>query len=169
MVLFCAASTCAELNQQDNWGAALGYGESKDGTHIYRVALQYEFPWQWFENRTGRLTGFHEASAGFWYRHSDSLAALMYSPVFTYRINVSRHFEPYLEGGIGIGLLTEENINGRDMSSHFQFEDRIGIGVRFGSKRRHDLNFRYLHYSNAGFTLPNHGIDIYMLSYAVSL
>lgn len=167
VALFCVATARAKLNERGEWAAAVGFGESKDGTRIFRSAIQYEFPWQWFENRTGRLTGFHEASAGFWHRNSDSLGTLTYSPVFTYRIAGNRYFEPYLEGGIGIGFLSERRINGRNMSSHFQFEDRIGIGVRFGSDRRHDLNYRYMHYSNAGFTKPNNGIDIYMVSYAL--
>lgn len=161
------AGAFAEASDRGNWGAAIGYGKSKDDIHIYRLALQHEFSWQWLENRTGRLSGFHEVSAGLWHKHGDSLGTLMYSPVFTYRITGSRHFEPYIAGGIGIGVISEEHIDERNMSSHFQFEDRIGIGVRFGSDRRHDLNYRYMHYSNAGFTKPNHGIDIYMVSYAL--
>jgi lipid A 3-O-deacylase len=39
------------------------------------------------------------------------------------------------------------------------FEDRIGVGIRI---KNMDLNFRYMHYSNAGFKEPNDGIDIFI-------
>ena len=52
----------------------------------------------------------------------------------------------------------------RILSTNFQFEDRIGAGVRIGFL---DVNFRYMHYSNASIKDPNHGIDIFIFTTAV--
>lgn len=157
----------AEENSSNKWRIFAGGGESKDSNHvvILRAGVQRDFGWKWLSCRWGRLTGFHEASINTWRSGGDSIGALAYSPVLTYRFN-GRHIEPYIEGGIGLTLLSETRIKSRDMSSYYQFEDRIGVGLRLGEARRHDINFRYMHYSNAGFRLPNDRLDIYMLSYS---
>ncbi|MFQ6003800.1 MAG: acyloxyacyl hydrolase, partial [Candidatus Zixiibacteriota bacterium] len=91
------------------------------------------------------------------------------SPVFIYGVaGPINNIFSYLEAGIGISYLSEKRIKGRDLSSHFQFEDRIGIGAKIGKQKRHDLNFRYMHYSNAGIKQPNDGIDIFIFSYTNS-
>ena len=62
-------------------------------------------------------------------------------------------------GGIGLSLWTDTRMGNRDLSTNFLFEDRIGAGVRIGNW---DLNFRYMHYSNASIKKPNDGIDIFI-------
>jgi len=64
-----------------------------------------------------------------------------------------------------VALISDQEIARRDLSSTFQFEGRIGVGLRFGQQQQRDINFRFLHYSNAGISRPNDGIDIFMLSY----
>ena len=49
------------------------------------------------------------------------------------------------------------------LGSALQFEDRIGVGFRFGTG--HALGLRAIHYSNAGFKQPNDGIEAYSLYY----
>ena len=45
------------------------------------------------------------------------------------------------------------------MSTLYQFEDRIGLGV----KMEHvDVSFRYMHYSNGSIVQPNDGMDIFI-------
>jgi lipid A 3-O-deacylase len=68
------------------------------------------------------------------------------------------------EAGIGAALLSRTTIDDRDMGSTFQFENRLGVGVKRGD---FDLHVRYMHYSNAGLSWPNNGIDLFIggLSY----
>jgi lipid A 3-O-deacylase len=103
---------------------------------------------------------------GYWRDSPDSIFALGISPVFVYEFTpwASGH-QFYIDGGIGVALLSDTRIGTRDLGSTFQFEDQIGVGVRLGQNRQHDLNVRYLHYSNGGFSDPNDGIDILLLSY----
>lgn len=149
---------------------SLGIGKSRDSINIYRVGFQQEFGSNWFESKTGHLSGHHEASLNCWEHERESIQQVAYSPVFGYSFNgLSSSVMPYLEAGIGIGFLSKKTINGRDLSTHFQFEDRIGIGVKIGKQNRHDLSFRYMHYSNASIKQPNDGIDIFIFSYTFSL
>ena len=55
----------------------------------------------------------------------------------------------------------EEN----DLATSFQFEDRLGVGVRFAEQ---EIGIRALHYSNAGIKQPNQGVESYALHYRTS-
>jgi lipid A 3-O-deacylase len=170
VVAICAAvpafsSEEAAESEAFEWGVVVGIGESKDDIDTYRVGLQRDFKKKWFSTEVGCLTGYHEASVGWWEKDGDNVQVIAYSPVFTYRFNMKK-IQPYLEGGIGFSFISDQSIGERDMASSYQFEDRIGGGARFGKNGRHDLNFRYMHYSNASTQSPNDGIDILMGSYA---
>lgn len=52
-----------------------------------------------------------------------------------------------------------------EMGSSFQFEDRIGAGLRFSGQ---EIGIRALHYSNAGIKQPNDGVEAYTLHYRTS-
>ena len=148
---------------------SLGIGKSKDSINIYRLGFQKQFGSKWFESKTGYFTGYHEVSLNYWEHKSESIKGVAYSPVFIYGFaGLNNNMLSYLEAGIGMSYLSEETIGGRDLSSHFQFEDRVGIGAKIGKQKTHDLNLRYMHYSNAGIKQPNEGIDIFIFSYTYS-
>lgn len=150
-------------------GVSLGLGRSRDSIDIYHLGFQKQFGGNLFETKMGHLSGYHEGSFNCWKHDRESIRQIAYSPVFTYEfVDLIKGVFPYLEAGIGVSFLSEETINGRDLSTHFQFEDRVGIGVRMGEEGRHNLSFRYVHYSNADIKQPNEGIDIFMLSYTYS-
>ncbi|NIN01179.1 MAG: acyloxyacyl hydrolase [candidate division Zixibacteria bacterium] len=167
-VLLLILSTNTESLALDR--ISLGIGKSKDSISIYRLGFQEQFGRIWFESKRGHLSGYHEASLSCWEHERESIQQAAYSPVFSYSFaGLSSRILPYLEAGIGIGYLSKKTINGRDLSTRFQFEDRIGIGVKIGKEKRHDLSFRYMHYSNASIKQPNDGIDIFIFSYTFSL
>lgn len=147
---------------------SIGIGDANEDIDIFRIGLQRDFAKSWLQDRSWGISGFWELSASHWDSDdaNDSIDAVAFSPVFVYSPNRTTGFKPYIDVGIGIALISAQELGDRDLSSTFQFEDRIGIGARFGNKQQHDLNFRFLHYSNLGFSSPNDGIDIYMLSYA---
>ncbi len=150
-------------------GISLGIGKSRDSINIYHLGFQKQFGHSWLKSEVGSLSGYHDVSLNYWEYDDESIQQAAYSPVFAYELTAfGTGILPYLEGGIGVSYISEKMIKGRNMSSHFQFEDRIGVGLRLGKKRKHDLNFGYLHYSNAGIKQPNDGIDIFILSYTYS-
>lgn len=157
----------AELRAFD--GISLGMGTARGSIEIFRVGFQKQFGESWFESRVGCLSGYHEMSLSNLEHREESIRQIAYSPVFTYSFpGLTEIVSPYIEGGIGISLLSDKMISGRDLSTYFQFEDRIGVGLRFGRTHIHDLNIRYMHYSNASIKQPNDGIDMLMVSYSCS-
>ncbi len=143
---------------------SIGIGESQDHIHIYRIGGKTNFKSTWFESDYGRLSGYYEASMHYWKKGNDQIYGVAFSPVFVYTIgDISDTFQPYVEAGIGAAYISKTKINGRNMATHFQFEDRVGLGVKTGS---YDFNARYMHYSNAGIEKPNNGIDIIMFTAA---
>jgi lipid A 3-O-deacylase len=166
-VLLLILITCTESLAFD--GISLGIGKAKGSIDIYHLGFQKQFNSRWLESKTGYLSGYHEISLNCWKHERESIRQAAYSPVFAYMFaGLIKSISPYLEGGIGIALLSEKEISGRDLSTYFQFEDRIGIGLRIGRRHTHDVNIRYMHYSNASIKQPNDGIDIFIFSYTFS-
>jgi lipid A 3-O-deacylase len=71
---------------------------------------------------------------------------------------------PYIELGLGLSWLSQKEIGGRDLGMHYQFEDRFGVGVRFGANREYDIGYKAIHFSNAYIGPSNHGINLHVLS-----
>ncbi len=71
--------------------------------------------------------------------------------------------KPYLEAGIGIAAFEDTEIENNGLGSSFQFEDRLGAGLRFVGG--HELGLRAILYSNAGIKKPNDGIESYVIHY----
>jgi hypothetical protein len=65
---------------------------------------------------------------------------------------------PYVEGSVGVNLLTHTWIGDRQMSTAFQFGEFAGVGIAFGDKRQFDVGVRYQHVSNADIKKPNPGL-----------
>jgi len=145
---------------------SLGIGEEKnDDIDIYRLGLKKDFGRQFLVSPRGWLSGYFEGSLNYWHHTDDDIYALALSPVFVYYFGAETNsVVPYIEGGIGVCVISETEIGGVDMTTAFQFEDRIGAGIRTGKL---DFNFRYMHYSNGSMSQPNDGIDIWIgtLSY----
>jgi len=149
----------------NGFGFSLGYGLSKDSIDIYRFGVKKDYSSRWFESGAGYLSGFFELSYNRWDYNSDEINGLAFSPVFAYYFGKDTDLvRPYVAGGIGVALLDEYRIHHRNLSSHYQFEDRIGLGTRIGF---FDMNVSYFHYSNAGLKSPNDGIDIWLFTGAI--
>jgi|GEM_PF-22824 len=159
-----------ESAQKNDWydTVTLNYGQSKENIHICRFGLRKEFNYDLEVFDFVRLSGYFESSLNYWHGKYDDNYGIAFSPVFTYYFTIPdiptiptipETVKPYIEGGIGVSLFLETLADGRDLSSSFLFEDRIGIGLQF---KEWDFSFRYLHYSNANIEKPNNGIDIFM-------
>lgn len=160
--LFSCGSAAAET---PGYGISLGYGDANSNINVYRVGLQKDFKKKWFVSEIGYLSGYFELSYSYWEDSDDSLNVFALSPVFAYFFgDQTSDFRPYIEAGIGGSYIDETVLGTRDFGSNFQFEDRIGVGLKY---RSIDLNFRYMHYSNASLESPNKGIDIFMATAAL--
>lgn len=135
-------------------------GKASQGIDVLRLAWQHQWSIRWLVSDNGELSGFHAVSANRWQHEEESINSVAYSPVFVYRFKNA--FVSYVKFGLGAAWLSDTRIKGRQLSTHFQFENQLGIGWQW---KKHDLGLIYMHYSNAGIEKPNHGIDMLLLSY----
>ncbi|MCL4758649.1 MAG: acyloxyacyl hydrolase [Rhodocyclaceae bacterium] len=137
-------------------------GRTSASTLVVRVGAQFDFERAWFVSDVGRLTGYWDAGYTYWDGGSKSRNhSISLNPVFVYEFTGER-FRPYVEGGIGIALFARTEMYGFELSTAFQFEDRLGFGVRFGE---HEIGLRAQHYSNANIKRPNDGVEAYTIHY----
>ena len=124
-----------------------------------------EFEW------LGSLDLYWEVSLNFWEFGQDNQHetnyAIALSPVFSKQVD--RLYDKYplkFEFGIGVSLITDTRFAGKDIGSHYQFEDRLGLILEFGEQLEKSVAVRYMHYSNGGLNDSNPGLDFLNLSFA---
>ncbi|CRN08398.1 acyloxyacyl hydrolase [Pseudomonas fulva] len=139
-------------------------GVTSQGDMTYRAGLSFDWDKQWFETSVGHLTGYWDAGYTYWEGGDASGAhSLSFSPVFTYEFS-GFTYTPYIEAGIGIAAFSKTRVGDQRMGSSFNFEDRIGLGLKLPSEQK--VGIRAIHYSNAGIRQPNDGIESYSLFYS---
>ena len=137
-------------------------GQSGDSTMVYRLGAQWNWDSSWWQSSVGRLTGYWDAGYTYWEGDETSgNHSLSFSPVFVYEF-AGESVQPYIEAGIGVAAFTSTELEDNDLGSSFQFEDRIGAGLRFSGQ---EIGIRALHYSNAGIKQPNPGVNFLQVRY----
>ncbi|MVF49423.1 acyloxyacyl hydrolase [Pseudomonas monteilii] len=155
--LFAASAGAAELS-----GAL---GATSQGGITARAGVGFNWDKSWFESSTGRLTGYWDAGYTYWEAGDASGGAhsLSFAPVFVYEFG-SGNVKPFVEAGIGLAVFSGTSAGDQDFGSAFNFEDRIGAGLKIGETQK--VGIRAIHYSNAGIKQPNDGIESYSLFYS---
>lgn len=165
LTLFCTGLFNMAQAESRDQAIAVDYLQGEGDVQGLKLAYQHHV--DWLSGLDPRLTMLFEASANFWRygptNSSDSNAVLAVSPVLRYPLGQALDLQWDLEFGIGVSLLDDTRFAGKDVSTHYQFEDRLGL-VAWVSPTE-SLTLRYLHYSNAGFKRPNPGLDFISLSY----
>jgi lipid A 3-O-deacylase len=140
-------------------------GQSGDSTMVYRLGAQWDWDKSWWQSSAGRLTGYWDAGYTYWDGdETSSNHSLSFTPVFVYEF-AGETVKPYIEAGIGVAAFANTELEDNDLGSSFQFEDRIGLGLRFSGQ---EVGIRAVHYSNAGIKQPNDGVEAYTLHYRTS-
>ena len=144
-----------------------------DETKSLRLGAQADWGRQWLRGGGTHVRGYWDVSLAQWRgsrfrgqagRHQD-ITLLGITPVFRWQADAGRG--PYLELGVGAHLLSREYDNdNRRLSGHLQFGSHLGAGYVFSNGLDLGLNFR--HFSNAGISKPNDGVDLmgFRLAYA---
>ena len=144
------------------------YGEfaSASKVRMGRVGVTKDWNpnWSWFDSGNTHLTGYWDASAGYWqgrqYKNvpgdKQHIVDIGFTPVFRFENKNKLGF--YAEIGIGAHLLSETYNNNDDgLSTAFQFGDHIGIGYVFN--KNWEVALKMQHFSNGGIKKPNSGVD----------
>jgi lipid A 3-O-deacylase len=159
------ATTSQYTHATSEHGYAIDFLNGSGGVTGLKLAYQYH-P-QSLQGLIGDSRFYFESSANLWrYQHADdsqSNAVLAISPVLQFPAFSISHTPIYVEAGIGISLVDETHFAGKNISTHYQFEDRVGLVADFGTT---NVAVRVIHYSNAGFKSPNPGLDFITLSMA---
>ncbi|WP_462179726.1 acyloxyacyl hydrolase [Pseudoalteromonas gelatinilytica] len=166
LMLSAAALLAAPIYAASNHGYAIDYIQGEGDVKGLKMAYQYHIPNEMLPLQHARL--YFESSFNIWEygkhnKHQTNVVLAM-SPVIQYPVFNVKSMPVYVEFGIGVSLLDDTHFAGKNVSTHYQFEDRLGLVADLGSGST--LALRYLHYSNAGFKSPNPGLDFISLSYA---
>lgn len=139
-------------------------GATGQGGATLRLGASKSWEARWFDSSTGHLSGYWDAGYTYWEGGKEASGAhsLSFAPVFVYEFHGQR-FQPFIEFGIGVSAFSSSRVGDQVLGSSFNFEDRLGVGVKFGD--HHRIGLRAVHYSNAGLKNPNDGIESYSLYY----
>lgn len=170
LCLFVLANPAAKA--VDGFGL-LAASSSESDADLTRVDITWKWDKTWFEAGNWHLTGYWEASLGHWNgkkRGARTLWDVGITPVFRLEPKAREGIRPYLEGAVGIHLLSSTKPNDfRDLTTAFQFGDHVGVGITFGDRQQFDLGLRIQHLSNASVKDPNWGIDFHQVRFSYAL
>ncbi|MFJ4373461.1 acyloxyacyl hydrolase [Pseudomonas japonica] len=162
-----AAATLGYVFTAQAADVTFAVGQTSDSTMTYRLGLESAWDVSWWQTSVGRLTGYWDAGYTYWDGDkTSSNHSLSFAPVFVYEF-AGDSVKPYIEAGIGVAAFANTELENNDLGSSFQFEDRIGFGLRFAGG--HEVGIRAIHYSNAGLSQPNDGVESFALHYRMSL
>ncbi|AMO58275.1 putative outer membrane protein A [Endozoicomonas montiporae CL-33] len=102
-------------------------------------------------------------------RGADDIHGFFITPIFRLEDTRSSSVKPYIEAGLGIGGISDEEFRRKNReyplrkSSRFQFEVKVGGGFVFGEQQQMELGIQWVHYSNANVASPNYSFDAIQL------
>lgn len=136
------------------------------GPYCHRLTANRESRVLWRRRLGGsraRVELSMELGVSAWMPHKDRESGGMWqlSAVPVWRFWASDESPHFIELGVGPSLLSRKRFAGRQLSTHFQFADHIGLGRRIGEQNR--LGLRLSHFSNASIKRPNPGLDVLQL------
>ncbi len=161
LTTFLACCICLPAYAVD--GIALSGGNGPDA-HKAGVSLQWDWKQRWFAEGDWFLGGYWELNGSYWKGDGPApetdIYGIGFTPVFRFERNAIGGMAPYLEAGVGVNQFSTTKIHGdKSMGTTFEFGDHIGIGLRFGENLKYDIGYRYQHYSNAGMSKDNGGVN----------
>jgi lipid A 3-O-deacylase len=155
--------------------ASFEFGVGNEGTDLWRAGVQRKWQRRWFAERSWTLGAYWDLQVGRWTgrvragqsEREQNIWDISLTPVFRLERAQRTGIAPYVEGAIGFHALSDLRINQRRLfSTHFQYGDHLGAGLRFGPEYRYDASLRVQHLSNGGLARPNPGINFLQLRLA---
>ena len=169
LLVATAPATAADIA-----GLTIAGADGRRDTETFRLGIRSYWDRFWFTEGDWQLGAYWEAQLGYWDSDKsgaghDDLAEISLTPVFRLEPKSARAggFSPYVEGGIGLHLLSNTSIGNRQLSTMLQFGSLVGAGFRFGDAGRYQLGYRFQHISNASIKSPNDGMNLNEIRFAV--
>jgi len=118
--------------------------------YLAPYGLQGQFEWSLFGVRGDGLD-------------SNDVAIIGFSPVLRF---VPKNTKSFFEFGIGPYLFSERMLNkDNGVGTAFEFGSLAGFGLRLGENSNAELGYRIMHFSNAGMTSFNPGVNIHQIRF----
>lgn len=165
--LFFFSITYATVGFATN-GVSVGYGAGTKDVQAYRFGMQRSWANDGVTHNKRRITGYWEL--GFTQMHNpiayafptnNNLEATSLSLVLRVPFHIVMNW--YIDIGIGLAYLTNEEISTRDLGTKWLFEDRLGFGALLGRRQQVEVGYRLLHFSNGYLAQTNQGINLHLL------
>lgn len=155
---------CYTANALD---ASVSVGHTGQTAMVYRLSVQSNWDKTWVDTSIGHITGYWDAGVTHWDADKgESNNSLSFAPVFRYEFG-GKYIKPFIDVGIGVSVFEHLNVEDKKFGTAFNFEDRLGAGLRFGNGQ--EVALRVTHYSNGGIREPNGGVEAYSLNYRIPL
>ena len=142
--------------------AGVGYGpERGESYNNAGVFVDYMF----YRPRIDKkLVFFLDSSAAVWragYPDNRYLEAFAVSGGFrAFFVDKGYFYRPFLQIAVGPAYLTSRKFGNKEQGTKFNFQDRLGVGMEFGSQKKTIVVLlEHIHYSNAGIKRPNPGFE----------
>ncbi len=149
----------------DSFGIRYASARSNiDGLSQQAFFAEFRTPWAWStwgESTTSLRLSFE---AGRFLRDSEKRYFASFGP--SVRISSGRWRTPlFIDLGLSPTVIGGSNYGDEDLGTTLNFTSHIGIGMKFGRTKRHEIKLRYQHISNGGLDRVNPGLNMIGLDF----
>lgn len=167
-IMLCVSMFMFAQNVQAASAVSFGYGRGTKQVEAYRVNAARSWSNRKVTPNKRRISGYWELGltqihnpVQYSFPTNNNLEATSFSGVL--RIPFRFFLEWYVDAGIGVAYLTNEEISTRDLGTRWLFEDRLGLGILLGPRKQYEIGYRLVHFSNAYLADVNQSINLHLL------
>lgn len=161
LLLFAGSALAAETTV----GGSIAIGESSSTAYTINIRQSYQ---PWLSGEAGELTPIAELSGFAWVGDDDTVWGVSLAPGLRYTMFTTSSFQPYLEGSVGGAVISDRELDSRDLGSHALFKTKGILGVQFGEGMRHSIQGEYTNYSTWGLSSTDDGYSTVGIGYGFS-
>ncbi|TDO99031.1 acyloxyacyl hydrolase [Marinomonas balearica] len=163
-----AATAAAYLTNALNADTMLMESGSSGDILFLRYSARWYAEKSTYLNQDFKITpslqiGYSKWQDGFSLSHADTSNVLDLLPVFRWSGDDLPLFD-FIDTGVGLSIISNENISDRNMGGPLQFNNYLGVGWLLGSREQWEVSLHFQHYSNNDIYTENSGINFAHLS-----
>ena len=144
-------------------GLGVGYGDDDIMTYNLSLTQLYQ---PLVSGSIADLSPTGEVAVHLWDGDRDTSAGMSISPGLRLTLATDKEFSPYLGMSVGAALMSETEIDNRDVGSNLLLRTKGVVGIQFGEGQRHSIQGEYNYFTNMGLVSPNDGLSTYGGSYS---